>query len=355
MKQFRQMNLEKVECSTISMEDALDNKDVLIIDVRTPKEYSEAHVKGAVNIPLMSDYQRHIIGRIYKQKSRDAAIEKGWDIFQPIVNEFIDRFRHIKQEIAIYCWRGGMRSRIVVNLLECFDIKSFQITGGFKSYMNDIIWKGLDVFAKSYNPKFITLFGNTGVRKTEILKELEKKGMPVLDLEGLAQHRSSVFGAVNLKPLSHKMFSILLFHKLDELKDEKYIFTEGESPKIGNVFLPGFISQKISDDIKINVCAGMETRVKCTMKEYIIGDKSIEEIKSATKKLEKIAGKKNVNMLLNLLDEKEYYLFTEWLLINYYDKRYVHAKKDYAYMKEIKSDNLRNAVIELVDYYKSIS
>ena len=146
-KDFRNLKLETAKCPTITIGKAMKDKDALIVDVRTPKEFEEAHILNAINIPLMSNYQRHIIGTIYKQESKKAAIKKGWDFFEPVVHDFINQFKKIKdKKIVIYCWRGGMRSRIVVNLLKLFGIKTIQLEGGFKPYMNDIVWAGIKKF-----------------------------------------------------------------------------------------------------------------------------------------------------------------------------------------------------------------
>lgn len=341
--------LEKKECPSITFDGI---KGRAIVDVRSPAEFSEAHVKDAVNVPLMSDYQRHIVGRTYRQQSREKAVEKGWEFFEPEVKDFVDKFRKF-DEVAVYCWRGGMRSRIVVNLLRLNNINAVQLEGGFKEYMK-IVWEDLDGF-KDYNPEFIVLFGNAGSRKTELLKELDKKGYPVIDLEGLARHRASVYGAVNLKPRSQKMFSILLYEKLKQLQNEKHVFIEGESNKIGKVFLPKFVSEKIKNDTKISVKAGISTRVAATRKEYFSNEKSIKELYEATARLEKIVGKRNVEMLRKWLDDKEYDRFIEYLLLNYYDRKYVHNKQDYDYDLEIESDDLDNAVKELINFYNSIS
>lgn len=352
---IRAMKLETTECRTIKIDDALKEKDALFVDVRTPKEYIEAHILHAINIPLMSNYQRHIIGTIYNQQTQENAIKKGWDFFEPVVKDFIEQFKKIKsKKIIIYCWRGGMRSRIVVNLLKLFGIKAFQLEEGFKLYMNEIIWEGIKRFEKSYKPKFIVLFGNTGTRKTAIINNLIEKGVPAIDFEGLAQHRASVYGGVNLNPRSQKMFSILLYHELDRLKDKKYIIVEGESNKIGNVFLPKFISRKIESDIKINLKADIKTRVAAIREEYFSNKKSIEDLHKITGSLAGRIGKKDVQMLRGWLDSKEYDKFTEYLLINYYDKRYIHNKKGYDYDIEVNSDDLNDAVNGVVDFYKSI-
>ena len=351
---IRAMKIETTECRTITIDKALKEKDALFVDVRTPKEYVEAHILHAINIPLMSNYQRHIIGTIYKQQTQEDAIKKGWDFFEPAVQDFIEQFKKIKgRKIIIYCWRGGMRSRIVVNLLKLFGIKTFQLEDGFKLYMNDIIWEGIKRFEKNYKPKFIVLFGNTGTRKTAIINNLIERGVPAIDFEGLAQHRASVYGGVNLKPRSQKMFSILLYHELDRFRDEKYIIVEGESNKIGNVFLPKFISRKIESAIKINLKADIKTRVAAIRGEYFSNKKSIEDLHKITGSLAGRIGKKNAQMLRDWLDSKEYDKFTEYLLINYYDKRYIHNKRGYDYDIEINSDDLDLAVNGVVDFYKS--
>lgn len=390
------IGIEKKECPSITFQEALDlreqrqrrhqqdsddtvksNDRAVFVDTRTPKEYNEAHVYNAINIPIMNDYQRHIVGMTYKQVSREAAIKKGKEFFAPCIVDYIQRFEKYKNTdtmIYVYCWRGGMRSRIVVNLLRMNGHSNVvQLKGGYKTYINDIVWKGLDEMSKSYSPTFIVLFGNTGTKKTEILHRLSTmpdktttatrsrsnstKLLPVIDLEGLAAHKGSLFGGVNETPRSQKMFSILVYHQLYELRDHKYIFVEGESYKVGNVFLPEFVYQKIEKDLSVLINASIPTRVDSIRQAYIKNDDSVQQIHEVLDSLtlnQRIGGK-NVQMLHEMLDNKDYDGCIEWLLKNYYDARYRYAKKGYKYEVEVSSDDIDLCCQQLSEYYHSLT
>ena len=361
--------IETKECPCTTFQEALallcrgagtDPSTSIIVDTRTPKEFKESHVIDAVNTPLMNDQQRHIIGKTYKQESKEAAITKGWELLSPAtaIRDFFHQFeQHKTKRIFVYCWRGGMRSRIVVNLLTMHGFDAVQVTGGFKQYMNEIIWKGLDAFASSFQPRFIVLFGNTGTRKTEILKKLEAEGLPVIDLEGLAGHKGSVYGGVNSVQKSQKMFSILVYHTLESFKDHKYVFVEGESNKIGNVHVPEFIYKKIMQDTwKVLVVASIATRVKAIRKEYITTEDSVRQVHEATDSVSIIRniGQKNVTMLHTMVEAGDYDACTEWLLVNYYDLRYRYAKEDYSYSLEVSSDDIDQCCVKMTDFYQSL-
>lgn len=335
-----------------------------IIDTRTPKEFQEAHVMDAVSIPLLNDHQRHLIGKTYKEESREAAIAIGKELFSSsttAIDDFLHQFDpHKAKRVFVYCWRGGMRSRIVVNLLQMHGFDVFQVMGGFKVYMNDIIWKGLETFTASYQPKFIVLFGNTGTRKTEILKQLNDDTttkLPVMDLEGLAGHKGSVYGGVNSIQRSQKMFSILVYHTLEAFQDSKYIFVEGESNKIGNVHVPEFVYEKIKlDQCKVLVSASLETRVSAIRKEYITTEESIQQLHEATDSISMVRniGKKNVAMLHAMGENGQYDECTEWLLLNHYDVRYRFAKAGHEYKINVCSDDIDQCCAQLTDFYHSL-
>eukprot|EP00934_Nitzschia_sp_Nitz4_P002796 Nitzschia sp. Nitz4//scaffold44_size153857//22987//24063//NITZ4_002699-RA/size153857-processed-gene-0.117-mRNA-1//1//CDS//3329552091//2786//frame0 len=352
------VGIETESSPSVTFEEALARRgpDAILVDTRTPKEFKEGHVIDALNIALMTDYQRHIIGYTYKHESKEVAISKGWEIFSPLVQDYLARYNHLKgKTIFCYCWRGGMRSRIVVNILIKSGFNAIQVQGGYKRYMNDIVWKGMKEFADSYTPKFIVLFGNTGTRKTAILQKLKSDyDLPVIDLEGLAGHRSSVYGGVDLEQKSQKMFTILLYHALKALEDSKYIFIEGEAHKIGDVHVPMFINDRILNDKKVLVHATLETRIEHLKQEYLQTDDSVRQLHQATDVVSKYAGKKNAEMLHKMLDEKDFDGFTEWLLVNYYDTRYRFGKKNLSYDLEVESDDLESCCTQLKEFYSSI-
>ena len=331
---------------------------VVIIDTRTPAEYEAAHVWDALSIPLMTNYQRHVLGKTYHQVGKSAAIALGWKIFSTWrQKQFVRHFEKYRgKTIYIYCWRGGMRSRIVTNLLLRAGFPTvYQVTGGYKSYLNQTVWNGLKQFATEYKPQFIVLFGHTGTGKTDLLRRLIDAGYPVVDLEGLAGHRSSVYGAVDLEQATQKMFSIGIYHQLLRYQNSPFIFIEGEAHKVGNVHLPQFLQERLhTAPVKVHITATMATRVNLLKREYLTTRNSVPQIREATEVIRKYIGNKNADHLLALLDAKDYDAFTEWLLVNHYDTNYRFAKKGHEYALTVSSDDMEACCEELQSFYDKL-
>ena len=359
IEDYRGIELEP--SPSVTFEEALEilakDENAVLIDTRTPKEYEEAHAWGAVNIPLMSNDQRHLIGLTYHEQSKQAAIDMGWRIFSPRITDFCKQFDKFRgKRLLVYCWRGGMRSRIVVNLLRRHghDGNVQQVTGGYKHYLNKIVWKRLDAYAEDYKPHFIVVTGHTGTRKTEILHRLASAGLPMIDLEGLAGHRSSIYGAVDMNPQSQKMFSIGLYAKLHQYQNEPYIFLEGEAHKVGDVHVPQFLCRRILSDRQILVTATMETRIANLKREYLQTSDSVRQLHQATDRMRKYIGNKNTDMLHKLLDDKDFDTFTEWLLVNHYDMGYRFQRNGNAYDLEVSSDDMDKCCAQIMDYYHDL-
>lgn len=179
------------------------------------------------------------------------------------------------------------------------------------------------------------------------------------------------------------MFSVLLYHKLFDLKDSKYIFVEGEAHKVGDIHLPLFILKKINSDVKVRVRATMTTRIQHLKKEYLKTDDSVRQLHEATIVVSKYTGKKNAEMLHQLLDDNDYDGFTEWLLINYvsntiprgrrlgittrvltpirycwdysqYDTKYRFDKMGHTYAIEVDSDDIDCCCEKLMEFFRDI-
>ena len=155
---------------TIMVEDALEIKDCVFIDVRTPKEFEEYHIKDAINVPLFSNSERHEIGCLYKQVSQEKAIQFGMDMFLSRVDSYLKEIKGIKKDLIVYCWRGGMRSRAIAELFNTKGYRVWQLDGGIKAYRNYIL-KKLNEF--NYDFEFYVLCGLTGSGKTKVLKNFE--------------------------------------------------------------------------------------------------------------------------------------------------------------------------------------
>src|SRR3990167_4576208 len=287
---------------TIMVEDALEIKDCVFIDVRTPKEFEEYHIKDAINVPLFSNSERHEIGCLYKQVSQEKAIQFGMDMFLSRVDSYLKEIKGIKKDLIVYCWRGGMRSRAIAELFNT------------KAYRNYIL-KKLNEF--NYDFEFYVLCGLTGSGKTKVLKNFENS----LDLEDLAQHRGSLFGGVGLKRRSQKMFDVLLFSELDGLKGFNRVLIEGESRKIGDLILPEKLFTKIRRGKKIFLEVNLDERAKNIREEYFVGSQ-ILEIKNILLNMKQILSINVVNDLVNKVDEGDYFYVSKNLLEKYYDSKY---------------------------------
>jgi tRNA 2-selenouridine synthase len=310
----------------ISAKDALEI-DCLFVDVRSPGEFERERIPGAINIPVLDDEERAIVGTMYKQVSKEQAIEKGFGLFEKKVPEIVKKLKDISKPIVIYCWRGGMRSKAVVELFS--EKKVYQLKGGYKDYR---AWVRQSIETYSLKSSLVVVYGMTCVNKTKILQDFPN----FLDLEGLAQHRGSVFGAVGLQPRTQKMFESLFLDWLEK-NDGKFksIIVEGESRKIGNTTIPEFFFKAMKKGTIILLKAPMEKRAKVFVTEYF-NNSSIPELKTITLSLTKYMGKKLNSEAILLLDKEDLEGYAKLMCKKYYDPLYEHTfnQNDFKYVVE---------------------
>lgn len=252
----------------ISMENLLElrKKDsVTVIDVRSPSEYKEATIPGSVNIPFFTDEERAEIGTIYKQVNKQSAKERGLEIMSNKLPTFVKEFAKIDGNKTVFCWRGGMRSRTSATVLDLMGVHVSRLTGGYRTYRN---WVVAQLETYEMNQNVYVLNGKTGSGKTEILHRLSSDGFPVLDLEGYANHRGSIFGQVGLTPHNQKTFDALLLEDLLRLQDSPFVLFEGESKRIGKVLMPDFLVKKKEQGVQILLEIPIEVRVGQILEEY---------------------------------------------------------------------------------------
>ena len=307
--------------------DELYGKDFVFVDVRSPAEFSEDHIPGAVNIPLFSNEERAIVGTLYKQVGKDVAISKGLEIVGEKLAEMMKEYSaYMGKKICVYCWRGGMRSGSVVSLLQSLKYDVVQLENGYKDYRR-FVREQLEVVAI---PPLVILYGLTGSGKTEILEKLSNS----LDLEGLAQHRGSIFGDIGKVVRSQKLFESLLLRRLFELQMEKMVFVEGESRKIGQTMIPLQLWELMQKAQKVKVVCPTEERVERLYKEYCTGmDKGL--IIQKIRQIEKHIGKKKAEELISLLEQNKIKEVIQDILLNYYDVLYTHTVDNKEYSFEI--------------------
>ena len=334
---------------TVSIEEALQLKNVAFIDTRTPKEFAEDHLPNAINLPILSNEERHLVGIIYNQVSQEKAVEQGLSYFSKKLPEFINEVNKYKnQQIIFYCWRGGMRSRAVTALLDSLGYNVLQLEGGYKSFRK-FVQERLNTY--NLNQKIIVLWGLTCTGKTELLNQFSNS----IDLEGLAQHRGSLYGAIGLQPVSQKRFENLLWQKLEQLKQEKIILIEGESRKIGNAQIPLFLHKKMLQGTPILITRPLDNRAEYAVKNYFKDNLSLEQIKSITRKLPKLLSSKQKQEIIGLIDNRQLAAAAQMLLKFYYDPLYSHTLKQLKFSYEINNNDPKEAAVCLSEIMTKMS
>lgn len=332
---------------TTPFQKARELPNSIFIDTRSPKEFAEDHIPGAINVPMLDDDERAIVGTLYKQVSQAAAVERGIEFFAKKLPHFILPFNtHRDKTIVVYCWRGGMRSKAVVDFLHALKYPVVQLEGGYKSY-REYVRGRLENYV--LRPKVVTLWGLTCTGKTELLQHFSNS----LDLEGLAQHRSSLYGAIGLTPRSQKMFDSLLLLELDRLQKEEVIFLEGESRKIGDVQMPLFLFKAMKQGKHILITRSVEKRVELAVREYFKPE-FIPQMKEISQKLWRVIGKKRKEEMIAFLDSGEYAVAAKILLTEYYDPLYQHTLKEISFMVEVNSDEVEKAVGEVQEALRNV-
>ncbi|MDK2917449.1 MAG: tRNA 2-selenouridine synthase [Candidatus Petromonas sp.] len=340
----------------IDVEKALNLKNAVFIDVRSPKEYNEATIPKSVNIPLLDDEERAIIGKVYRKKSIDEAKSLGLRYASPKLENIYNEIQNLKklyENIVIFCWRGGMRSRSVCSILNMMNIGNvYQLKGGYKAYRR-YVFNFLKNEVSNY--KFITLHGLTGVGKTSILYELSKNNIPTINLEDMAKNSGSVFGNLFFEgdSPSQKEFESLIFNKL-YFNNKGYVILESESKRIGNVNIPDSVMQSMNGGYHILIQTNLNNRIQNIYKDYTKIKTNLDErIISAISHLKKRLGNENVQMLIEKVQCKEYEFVIEFLIKEYYDPLYKYSiNKIKKYDLTINYDDIQEAVTEVKAFIK---
>lgn len=340
----------------IDIAEALNRSDLIFIDVRSPGEYAAASIPGAVNIPIFDNIEHRQLGEIFHSLGENEARRTALAMVSPKLPTLIDHIANAcgNKVPLLYCQRGGLRSLSLYHVLNLIGMPVLRLKKGYKAfrrYVNERL--------SSYQLKnrLYILHGLTGVGKTAVLKELEKQGFPIIDLEGLACHRGSVFGAIGLNRYrSQKDFDALLLQQLDRHSNASCLVMEGEGNRIGNIYLPAFLSAAISNGHRLLLTASIETRVKRIMDTYItlpVAEKTINELKKALCSLQQRMGAQKTDRLTELLEQGKYAAVVEILCVDYYDRYYSDSRPECSrFDAVIDATDLENAVrliIELID------
>jgi tRNA 2-selenouridine synthase len=310
-----------VPCRMIlSFDDFLTLRHELpVVDVRSEGEFEAGHIQRAVNIPLLNNGERILVGTDYKQKGQLEAVRTGFRLVGPRLDQIIERALQVAHtnSLIVHCWRGGMRSANFGAFVTMAGMETHILKGGYKAYRH----KALETLAFPF--RFKVVGGCTGSGKTEILHTLAKAGEQVLDLEGLARHKGSVFGGLMMpvQPTSEQ-FQNDLFEEILQLDVSKPIWIEDESIAIGHVFLPESIWRTLNSSPILEIDVPREVRVGRLVNEYGHADKAM--FLKAMEKITKRLGGQHFSAAKEKLFEGDMASVID-ILLTYYDKAYVNG------------------------------
>ena len=368
---------------TITAAQALAAHDAVVIDLRSPSEFALDHVPGAHNVPLFGDAERALIGTLYKKSSPAAAFAAGRRIAAAHVRELvsaiaeragwaIDRSdlesrvlkmtengidglaariacrpvaRVQRSAVVLHCWRGGLRSQSVAALLRSLGLeRAVMVEGGYKSYRAHVVSE-LDAHAL---PPFYVLRGLTGVGKTLVLRELERmRPCWTLDLEDLAQHRSSLLGMVGLAPCSQKMFESRLALRL-RCGSPGFLVVEGESRKVGDIVLRAGLWGALERGVSLELVADESRRVEVLVSDYLRDHRHRDELMRQLPKIdERMVRKVGAESLASMLARGAVDELVRLLLERYYDPLYRHSQRGKHFAARFDCDDPARAAGEI--------
>lgn len=314
------------------------------MDVRSPAEYRQGHIPGSINIPLLSDDQRVEIGTIYKQKGKEQAVLRGFELIGP---EFAGKATYMLQQIKsqkalVYCWRGGMRSEIMSWIASLLGVKTDILSGGYKAYRNKVLAE----FHKSRTA--VVLSGATGSGKTEVLNRLANRGIPVIDLEAAACHRGSSFGAIGMAELSQEMFENRLASQLMSIPSDTPFWIEDENRMIGKKCIPAGLFNQMTQFVNIWLQVDESMRVKRIKMDYAHLDQT--ELELAILRIEKRLGNERTRRAVEALKAGEHEVWIHEVLA-YYDKSYKHLKSEHPNLESVYFDwsDVNNSIDTLLN------
>jgi tRNA 2-selenouridine synthase len=289
-----------------------------IIDVRTPSEFEQGHIPGAVNLPLFSNEERAVVGTIYKKEGRQQAIVKGLEFVGPKMAGMVLKAQELSKNnlVSVHCWRGGMRSGSVAWLLRMYGLNVFTLQGGYKQFRKFV----LDNF--DINAEVKILSGRTGSGKTQVLHVLEQKNEAILDIEALACHKGSAFGGFGQIQPSQEQFENELCMALQKIKHAKHIWIEDESRLLGKKIIPLPIWEKMRSAPVEYIDIPFEKRAEKLLKEY--GGLPKEQLEKAITGISRRMGPEQTALTLAALQQNDLAAVCR-MCLEYYDKTYDHG------------------------------
>ena len=315
--------------------------------MRSEGEYNYGHILHATNLPLFDNEERKVIGTAYKQQGKNEAILLGLDVVGKKMSEFV-RFVQPKisdNKVFVHCWRGGMRSGSMAWLLNLFGYEVHVLKGGYKAYRQHV----LQLIASKF--KLIVIGGKTGSGKTDVLRKLKEKGEQVIDLEALANHKGSAFGALGLPPQpSTEHFENMLAEEIKHFDLNKRVWLEDESKSVGRVFIDLNLWNNMSLSPVFVIDLPLEVRLQRLVHDY--GEQQTEGLELAITNIKRRLGNEQWKNAIDAVRVKDFSGAAK-ITLYYYDKAYEkglalkETKEVYRYTFE--TDNMDGMAQTLVE------
>lgn len=312
----------------IAAQDIVPGNFDTIIDVRSPAEFADDHIPGAINCPVLSNDERIEIGTMYKQVSPFEARKRGAiltarNIASAIETHFLDKPKDWRP--LVYCWRGGQRSGAFQIVLEQIGFRAARVDGGYKAWRTYVLQQ-LDILPTQFT--FHVLDGPTGAGKTLLLRVLRDHGAQVLDLEELAGHKGSVLGG----PVGHaqtprKFFDTQLFDVLSRFDPAQPVWVEGESKRIGDIHLPDTLMTAILGSKRFMIDPPRAARVDYLLRDYAVLIQNPDDIRGRLSGLRHVVPRTQIEDWYGMIARGEWASLVDTLLEHHYDPLYARAQK----------------------------
>ncbi len=303
--------------------EAFESAPDALIDARSPGEFAQDHIPGAINLPVLDDAERAEVGTLYAQVSPFAAKRVGAamvarNVARHLETHFADRPKDYRP--LVYCWRGGNRSGAFTHVLRAVGWNAVQLAGGYKAYRERV---RNDLESLSAEIRFIVVTGPTGVGKSRFLRALEAAGGQVLDIEALAAHMGSVLGAYPDRPQPpQKWFESQVWQALRRFDPARPVFVESESRKIGNLHTPDALLARMRASACIALEAEQPLRVALLKEEYAHFLTDAGALSARLDCLTELRGKATVEHWKTLARRGDWDTLVDALLVEHYDPAY---------------------------------
>ncbi len=293
-----------------------------IIDVRSPAEFAIDHLPGAINLPVLSDAERAEVGTIYVQDSKFRARKVGAALIARNAAQHIET--HLADKTGeyaplIYCWRGGQRSGSFATILKQIGWRVQTLQGGYTSYRRAVV---RILYAQPFPCKVILVSGNTGTAKTEFLLELQALGQQVINLEGLANHRGSLFGARATQQPSQKAFETEIAGQMAQFDPERPVLVEAESSRIGECRLPPALWNAMKVAPRIEIEASIDARSAYLAKTYRDITSNADQLSAMINRLRRYHAAETIEDWQTLAESGKFQALAAELMLQHYDPRY---------------------------------